>query len=135
MDIIEDDSDLGSFFLATRSPYHEIDRWIHDWQLHQKQMGQVQWFTINSLQVYLRLQRRPSEGVRIEIASVENEVKGRGDFTRFLDWIEEAAIFHNVSVLRVENVLNSRFADYLGRKGFVQETIQTELPCLIKRLR
>ena len=77
------------------------------------------WFYLEAINLYLRKSKRMIDGELtpcVDIASVIVENKGRGEFSRFLDWL--ISNYSESSVIFVESVLEKRLDIFLGRRGF-----------------
>ena len=83
---------------------------------------QSQWFQIGPMSIYLRnteryINNECTKTVDIGNVSVDSKHSGKGEFTRFLEWLEQ----HDaVSCIYVENVLTLRFCSFFERKGYTK---------------
>lgn len=105
-----------------------------------------QWFQDGLLDIYIRAQYTYHESKVISAVTLASfEVKsddpddleknfGKGIFTSFLNEVEELAPKLGYDCIKVENVLNSRLADFLKRRGYtVKKNGDDEMcPTLVK---
>lgn len=76
------------------------------------------------LAVYVRRGHRPAAGggigVWLDLANMEvdEELRGRGAFGRFLERAEKAALAAELEGVWVENVINERLRGFLERRGY-----------------
>lgn len=94
------------------------------------------WFKDSDMKVYVRVGRRMIEGsIRetIDIATIEVFKPGQGTFTRFLEQVEELAAAGPIHTIYVENVLESRFAEFFRKRGYSVSPYAGETPCFYRR--
>lgn len=82
------------------------------------------WLARGPLSVYMRVGYHMIDGKLtrcLDIANAVSKTKGRGHFTRFLDWLENDFMPSTGGTIFVENVINQRLQVYLTRRGYTRD--------------
>ena len=90
-----------------------------------------QWLKGSDFEIYVRHSWRFIKGKRLEsleIASVNAKRPGHGDFTRFLNQVEE---INPYECIYIENLLTTRFEDFFLKRGYTSVS-HTDPPCVYK---
>lgn len=75
------------------------------------------WFENEKMKVYLRVHKL-YDILTLDIATIEVFDRGKGTFSEFLEWSIITARKMGYQRIKIENVLETRFANYFERKGF-----------------
>ena len=81
------------------------------------------WVSVPEGQIYLRAGQRPGIGKTLEVPNVEfnEEARGQGAFTRYLDHIEQEAGERGFDAVYAEQLFNTRLEKFLRGRGYQDE--------------
>ena len=106
----------------------EIGKWLKDWSTNKSRVGIPRngWFGVEGMEIYLRVHKLENiPTIDIATITIEKSLRGKGQFTEFLDWLIPFAKTYKFERIKAENVLDPRFRAFFLRRGFKQRCNQS----------
>lgn len=95
--------------------FDELEQFLND------PSARNRWIVIGAYKMYVRKTHRVFFGDKLvycfDLANIQCELPGSGQFPRVLDEIEIYCNVHDIPVLHVESVLTNRFCEFFRRRG------------------